>query len=127
MIGKGRTILVVLAMALLMMALRTSNVMCRDMDDCQPPGRETWVMHRGDRLDLQAWCHHEKPGDIEPEPPIGTVIRLRVGQRIKVRARLWGQGVRIQCGTPCRDWGNECRWDGGDIPKGSVFTVICKK
>jgi len=127
---KMKRVLLLLIAILIMAGLSDSNVICaRGTGDCQPPRKETWVLHEGDRLDLQEWCCRDRGDrcDEAPEPPLGFLIPMRPGQRLKLRARRWGQGVRIQCGKPCFNWDNECDWVGGDIPKGSVFVVECHK
>lgn len=123
-----KRVLVLLIAILIVAGLSGSSVVCaRGTGKCQEARKETWVLHEGDRLDLQEWCCRDRGPrcDEAPEPPIGFLIPMRPGQTLKLRARRWGQGVRVQCGKPCYNWGNECHWVGGDIPKGSIFRVEC--
>lgn len=125
---KGRWVPILVA-AIICLVVATPLPVCGrgGIGECQEARKERWVLHEGDRLDLQEWCCRDRGDrcDEAPEPPIGFLIPMRPGQTLKLRARRWGQGVRIQCGKPCFDWGNRCHWVGGDIPKGSVFAIEC--
>lgn len=93
--------------------------------DCQPPVKWKEVIPKGGSLTLYNWCHHEEPDDIDPKPTIGTVIKLKPGQKIRIWGTAWNQATKVKCGKQVYGSGD---WHKGtDLPVGGMVVIKCEK
>lgn len=91
--------------------------------DCQGPSHWKETIPKGGSLKLYNWCHHEAPGDIDPQPPIGTILRLEPGQKVRLRSLEWDQATEIRCGKQ-----DPYGWhEGTDFAVGSIVVVKCER